>query len=68
MVGRLGSKVLAILRLETSIRTVLVSYLIVVVVRSIVTLAVAMLPTLMKVGVRLTVGLDSTAPCLFFAT
>ena len=41
------------LRLETSIRTVLASYLIVVVVRSAVTLAVAVLPTLMKVSVRL---------------
>ena len=50
----MGARVLAVLSLETSICTVLASYLIVVVVRSTVTLAVAVLPSLMKVGPRLT--------------
>jgi hypothetical protein len=51
--GRVGARILAFLRLDTSLRTVLASYLIVVMVRSTVTVAVAVLPALIKVRLRL---------------
>ena len=47
--GRIVARLMASLHIATSLRTVLASYLVVVVVRNTVTLAVALLPTLTRV-------------------
>ena len=51
ILARVVARTLATLRIATAVRTVFVSYLIVVIVRNTVTLAVALLPTLITVRV-----------------
>ena len=61
IVGRLVVRLMASLHIATTLRTVLLSYLIVVVVRNTVTLAAALVPTLTRVRYHLRPSEPATA-------